>query len=154
MKYPVEIPGFEGQTVEVESGGLFSRAKLFINGRQVPKGPKRREMLLTDSYGSKVIASWRNNFLDVPNLFIEGKLIRVVPPLKWYEWIWNGLPILLIFLGGAVGGALGAVAVAINISIFRSQQDAILKYSITGVVSFVAVVLYLILGATIQSMLQ
>ena len=154
MKYPVEIPGFEGQTVEVESGGLFSGAKLFINGRQVPKGPKRREMLLTDSYGSKVIATWRNNFLDVPNLFIEGKLIRVVAPLKWYEWIWNGLPVALIFIGGALGGLLGALAVSINMSIFRSQQDGILKYSITGVVSFIAFVLYLILGATIQSMLR
>lgn len=154
MKYPVQIPGFEGQTVEVQSGGLFSGAKLFINGKQVDKGPGRGEMMLTDSYGSKLIATWRNNFLDVPNLFMEGKVIRVVEPLKWYEWMWNGLPVALVFVGGALGGALGFLAVSININAFRSQQDGILKYSITGVVSFMAIVLYLILGITIRSMLQ
>jgi len=154
MKYIVELPGFEGQTVEVQGGGLFSTAKLFINGKQVGKGPKRGEMLLTDSYGSKVIAAWRNNFLDVPNLFIEGKIIRVVEPLKWYEWLWNALPVALVFVGGALGGALGFLAGSINISVFRSQQDPILKYSITGVISFIAVVLYLILGITIRSMLS
>ena len=134
MKYPVEIPGFEGQTVDVQSGGLFSSAKLFVNGRQIGKGPKRREMRLTDSYGSKVI--------------------RVVEPLKWYEWIWNALPVTLVFIGGALGGALGFLAVAVNISVFRSQQDGILKYSITAVVSFLAVVLYLILGIVIRSLLH
>jgi hypothetical protein len=154
MKYTVQLPGFEGQTVEVQSGGLFSGAKLFVNGKQVGKGPKRGELLLTDSYGSKVIATWRNNFLDVPNLFMEGKIIRVVEPLKWYEWLWNGLPVALIFIGGALGGALGFLAVSINMSIFRSQHDPILKYSITGVVSFITVVVYLILGITIRSMLK
>jgi len=154
MKFPVQIPGFEGQNIKVQSGGLFSGTKLFVNGKQAGKGPKRGEMMLTDSYGSKVIATWRNNFLDVPNLFIEGKLIRVVEPLKWYEWIWNGLPVVLVFVGGALGGVLGALAVSINISVFRSQQDGILKYSITGVVSFIAVVLYLVLGIAIQSVLK
>ena len=110
--------------------------------------------MLTDSYGSKVIATWRNNFLDVPNLFMEGKVIRVVEPLKWYEWIWNALPVALVFVGGALGGALGFLAVSINISVFRSQQDGILKYSITGVVSFIAVFLYLVLGIAIQSVLK
>ena len=139
MKYVVQLPGFEGQTVEVQSGGFFSSAKLFVDGKEAAKGTKRGEMLLTDSYGSKVIATWRGNFLDVPNLFMEGKIIKVVEPLKWYQWLWNALPVALVVIGGALGGGLGFLAVSINMSIFRSQQDPILKYSITGVVSFIAV---------------
>ncbi len=154
MNYPVNLEGFEGQTIEVQPAGFFTTAKLLVNGMEARKGAKRGEMVLTRNDGREVAATWRPNFLDVPKLFVENKTINVVKPFAWYEWIWNGWPIILLFVGGLLGGLFGGLALAINLSIFRTQQSTPLKYAITGVVSFVALVAYLIIGIAVSLLIH
>ena len=146
MNYTVTLEGFEGQKVEVQPAGLFGSAKLFVNDLEARKGAKRGEMILTRNDGKEVVAAWRNNFLDVPKLIVENKVVNVAKPLAWYEWVWNGWPIALLFGGGALGGFFGALAIVINLNVFRSQQNTLLKYVITGAISLTAVIAYLIIG--------
>ncbi len=93
MRYPVHLEGFEGQTLEVQPGGLFSGPKVFVNHQPAPKG-KGREVILRRNAGTGVAATLKPIFfgLDVPQLVVEGKTIRVVEPLKWYVWAWIALP--------------------------------------------------------------
>ncbi len=155
MTYPLNLEGFEGQTLEVKPSGFFGGPQLLVNGQPAPKGPKRGQMLLRRSDGREVIATWKPALLglDVPRLEVDGKQLTVVEPLKWYEWVWGGLPILLVFLGGALGAIAGFVAFGINTQVFRSTRNTALKFILTAVVSALAVVAYLILATLLLSAL-
>jgi hypothetical protein len=153
MNYPINIEGFEGQTLEMKPSGLWAGPQLLVNGQPAAKGPKRGQMLLRRNDGREVIATWKPQFmgLDVPRLDVDGKHVTVVEPLKWYAWVWSGLPILLIFVGGALGALAGIVAFGINTQIFRSSRNTGLKFILTAVVSLLAVAVYLALAALLMS---
>ena len=154
MQYKVEAEGFERQQLTVESAGMLSGAKLMINGSPAPKGKKRGEFLLTRDDGQEVVAKFGANFLDqVPPVIVDGKKINLVEPLKWYQWLWAGWPILLLFLGGAIGGVLGAIATTLNVRLFRSEMTTMAQYLVAAAISVTAVVLYLVIALLIQSVL-
>ena len=74
--------------------------------------------------GSEVTLKLKNVFFDpVPQIVAnEDQVIKVTEPLKWYQWVWSGLPILLVFAGGAIGALFGIIASSISIRVFRSQM--------------------------------
>jgi hypothetical protein len=154
MSYPVKLPGFEDREIVVEPAGFFSGPKLLVDGQPAPKGRGRGEMLVRRSDGKDVVFSFRSNFLDVPALMIDGKPLNLVEPLKWYEWVWNGLPLVLIVTGGALGGAIGVIAMSFNIKIFRSSQSAVLKYAVTAAVGAAAFVVYRVLALILAMLIQ
>ena len=145
MSYIAKIEGFEYQNIEAKVS-FWSGPKLLVNGEPASKGSKRGEMVLQRNDGRQVTASWKPQFLglDVPQLLIEGKAINLVEPLKWYQWVWGGWPVLLLFAGGALGAMAGMLAVAINAKVFRAEMSEVLKYLVSGVVSVLAVVAYFI----------
>lgn len=152
MNYPINIEGFEGQTLEMKPSGLWAGPQLLVNGQPAAKGAKRGQMLLRRNDGREVIATWKPQFmgLDVPQLVVDGKPVKVVEPLKWYVWVWSGLPILLVFIGGALGALTGIVAFGINTQIFRSSRTTGLKFILTAVVSLLAIAVYLALAALLM----
>ena len=103
-------------------------------------------MVLQRNDGKQVVAIWKPQFLglDVPQLIVDGKKVSLVEPLKWYQWLWGGLPVILIFIGGMLGAFSGIIGFIINAKIFRSAMSDILKYVVSGVVSVLAVVTYFI----------
>ncbi len=145
MNYKVNIDGFEGQDIEVRTG-FWSGPKLFINGQLAPKGNNRGEMVLRSDDGRQVVARWKSRFMgfDVSQLVVDGKVINFAEPLKWYQWIWGGLPIALVFVGGALGAIAGIVGFTINAKVFRSGMNSVLKYVVSGIVSVLAVVAYFV----------
>ncbi len=153
MSYIANLEGFEGQKIEVKVS-FWTGPKLYINGVLAPKGLRRGEMVLQRNDGRPVYAAWRPQFLglDVPQLVVDGKVISLAPPLKWYQWVWSALPVLLVFWGGLMGGIFGIIAFSINTSIFRSTRSDAYKYILAGVVSILATLIYLVL-ATIISIL-
>ena len=154
MSYTAKIEGFESQNVEAQVS-FWSAPKLLVNGAIAQKGSKRGQMLLQRDDGKQVIASWKPQFLglDVPQLIVDGKTINLAAPLKWYQWIWGGWPVLLLAIGGALGAITGVIAVAINTKIFRAEMNKALKYIVSGAVSFLAVVAYFV-AAIIFSLLM
>ena len=145
MIYKVNIDGFEGQDIEVKTS-FWSGPKLFINGQLAPKGSKRGEMLLRSDDGRQAVAKWKPQFmgLDVPQLVVDGKVISLAEPLKWYQWVWSGLPIALVWVGGALGAIAGLIGFAINATVFRAEMNSVLKYVVSGVVSILAAIAYFI----------
>ena len=145
MSYTANIEGFENQNIEAKVS-FWSGPKLLVNGELASKGSKRGEMVLQRNDGRQVTASWKPQFLglDVPQLLVDGKAINLVEPLKWYQWVWGGWPVLLLFVGGALGAVAGMIAVAINAKVFRAEMSEVLKYLVSGIVSVLAVVAYFI----------
>ena len=86
MRYQTNIEGFEGQNKQVNLR-FWSGPQLLVNGETAQKGDKRGEMLLQRNDGKQVTAAWKPQFLglDIPQLAVDGKTIRFVEPLKWYQ---------------------------------------------------------------------
>ena len=153
MQYPVQIEGFEDQSIEVKAPSLLSGPKLLVDGQPAPKGPKRNQMLLRQSDGTEKVASWQPRFggMDVPDLVVDGQTITVVDSLKWYDWIWCALPMALIFVGGLIGAFVGFAGFFINSKLFRSSLNGAAKYLAGGAVSLAAVITYVILALMVTS---
>jgi len=154
MKYPVALPGFEGQKIVVDPPGFFSGPKLLVNGRPAPQGKGRGEMIVRRNDGKDVVCSFRHNFLDVPSLMVDGKPLDLVEPLKWHEWAWNGLPVFLVFMGGALGAAIGLLAVTFNLRLFRSARRPALKYIFTAMIGIGAFLFYFIAATLFRALLR
>jgi hypothetical protein len=153
--YPVTIPGFENQKIEAKVPYIFTGHKLLVNGQPAPKGNKSGEMLLRRDDGTEVVATWHLRFLglDVPNLIVDGKEIQVLEPLKWYEFTWISLPVLLVFFGGGLGILCGLAGFILNAHIFRSSISRYLKYVLTTVVTILSVVVWYLLRMVLGAIL-
>jgi hypothetical protein len=155
VNYSIQIDGFEGQTIEVQSPSIFSGPKLFVNGQPASKGPKRNQMVLRRNDGKEIIATWKLRILglDMPQLIADGKIINVVAPLEWYELVWCGISILLVFSGGLIGGAIGGMSLSVNTQIFRSSMSTVAKYFAAAGVSIMAVIVYFIVVTIFRIMI-
>lgn len=155
MSYTVNIEGFEGQKIGVNVG-FWTGPKLLVNGELAPKGSKRGEMLLQRNDGNQVIAKWKPQVLglDVPQLVADGKTIQLVEPLKWYQLIWGGWPILMIFMGGALGAIVGVIGFLINTRIFRANLNGLVKYLATGIISVLSVIAYFVTALIFSSLIR
>ncbi|MFO7583722.1 MAG: hypothetical protein R6W69_03250 [Anaerolineales bacterium] len=151
MRYPVHLEDFDGQNIEVDVN-FWSGSKLLVNGEPAPKGEKRGEFALQRNDGKQAVATWKPQALgfDVPQLVIDGKPVSLVEPLKWYQWVWGGIPVLLVFVGGFLGAIFGILAFMLNAKVFRADVSAIMKYVITAVISFVAVFAYFVIAVIVQ----
>jgi hypothetical protein len=155
MQHMLNLPGFEGRQIAIEEAGWFSGAKLLLDGQPAAKGAKRGEYLLRRNDGRDALARLKIIFLDpVPVLLLEGQTIRVAEPLQWYQWVWCGLPILLVAAGGCIGGLFGGLAIGVNVRIFRMKMNPALQFLLTGAVSGVALVIVLVLAVILALALK
>jgi hypothetical protein len=148
MRYTLSIPGFENRELMLETGGFWSGPKLMIDGAPAPKGPKRGQFSLRRNDGTEAIAQLRVKFfLDpLPQVELDGQSFLAAEPLKWYEWLWAGLPFAMIIIGGALGGGIGGLMMAINGRVFRSNLKTPAKYLLTGSISAGAFIAYFLLA--------
>lgn len=151
MRIEVRHPAFKRQHLSVETASsVFSSPKLLLNGVAVKK--ERGRYPVTSDFGGEKLIQMRYNLVDpVPTLKIDEQTVNLLEPLQWYEYAWSGLPILLVFAGGLLGGLVGGVATIANGRIFRSERGQIVKYGLAGLITVSAVVLFFVLAITLRS---
>jgi hypothetical protein len=146
---PIEIPGYEGQQISFEPPAGFKAAKLFVNGQPAQAAPKKGQYLLRRNDGKQETAFFKGAFPDpMPTLIVGEQTIKLAPPLSIPQWIWAGIPMILL-MGGCIGGLMGAIAVTTNVSILRSDQKPLVKYVTTGLISLVAICFFVFLAMII-----
>jgi hypothetical protein len=151
MRIPVTLEGFEDRDLQVETAGFLRGSRILLEGQLPPKGPRRNTYVLRRSDGFKVVAELRESVFDpVPRLLVDGQPVKLAEPLSAFQFIWSGLPLLLIFIGGAVGGAIGAMAFWTNTRLFRSGFSASEKYILAAMISAFSVVVYLICATLLR----
>jgi hypothetical protein len=150
MRIEIQHPAFRSQHLSVETASsLFGGPKLLLNGAVV-KRRQRRYPVTMDS-GAETLIQMKFNLIDpVPTLKIDEETIKLVESLRWYEYAWGGLPILLVYAGGALGGLVGGVATIANGRIFRSDRTTVAKYGLAGVVTVSAVVTFFVLAIALR----
>jgi len=138
----------EDQNVALRVAGTFTGPKLMLNGQPVAK--QKGVFHLRSNTGSAMAVKFKGRFLDpIPNLLVGGQTIQVVPALEWYQYIWMGIPIVLIFVGGAIGGLCGGLAAGMSSRVFRSNFSEGMKYALTGLISLGAFLTYFVVAGTV-----
>ena len=149
MQLVIEHPGFKSQRLAVETAGWFSGPKLLVNGSVVEKR-KGRYAVPSDS-GVEVSVELKYNFLDpIPKVKIGDEPLELAPPLQWYEYAWIGIPVLLIFMGGAIGGFVGALGVCTSCRVFRGNHTVPAKYGLSALITMGALIAYVVLATLFQ----
>jgi uncharacterized Zn-binding protein involved in type VI secretion len=147
-EYPVDLPELPGRGVVVRPAGAFSPPQLLVDGMPVARERGGRYPV-PDGGGTVVIRVKAVPFDTLPALDVNGRVVRLAPPLRWYEYVWAGLPFLLLLVGGALGGGIGGAAAYANVSIFRGARGAAAKYLLTGLISLGALVAYAVVGSAL-----
>jgi hypothetical protein len=153
MDIPVSLPGMEGQNVALRTAGMLAGPKLMVNGQPVPK--QNGSFNLRSNAGSTLAVKLKGRLLDpIPNLLVGGQTIQLVPALQWYQYLWMSIPIVLVFMGGAIGGFCGGLAATVSSRIFRSDLNEGTKYAVTGLISLSAFFVYFIVAGTIVAAIR
>ena len=124
-------------------------AKLLQKGE--PVEGKRGKFEVRDDQGQLHTVKLTSIFIDpIPKVSIDEEDIGIVEPIAWYEYTWAGLPIVLVFIGGALGAVCGMMAMYSNTRIFRSDRGAVTKYFLSGAISFGYTLLFIVLATVVQ----
>src|SRR5690606_1299916 len=109
---------------------------------------RRRHTRFSRDWSSDVCSSDlypKSSFPDlIPSLEINGIKHTIVEKLPWPQYALALLPMILIFIGGGLGGAIGAVSTIYNLQIFRTKDSDIIKYLNVVAVSILAYIAYLV----------
>jgi hypothetical protein len=152
MQIDVQHPAFKSQHLSVEAASGFSGPQLLLNG-EVVKRRKGLYPVVSDS-GTETLVKMKYNLVDpIPTLIIDGQPVKLAQPLQWYVYGWSGLPLLLLFIGGALGGLVGGYATVVNGRIFRSDRGPTAKYGLSGAVTVLAVVIFFALAVVFRLMI-
>ncbi len=150
-RIPIELDRFKGRKLSLQPASFWSGPKIFENA--TPLKRQKGKYLIRDNSGKEAVVKLKYNLIDsIPRLVVDGETIDLVPPLKWYEMAWIGLPVLLIFAGGAIGAVFGFLATSCSGKIFRSNNNVFAKYLLTGLLSAAAVFAYVLAAGIIYGM--
>ncbi|WP_110931719.1 hypothetical protein [Paenibacillus bouchesdurhonensis] len=155
MRYMIYPTGFANQTLEVITSGFGGKARLFVNNQEVT-AKKKQPMILRRDDGQDIEATWKRDLfgIDVPNLIVDGSVIEVTKPLPVIAKLWCFLPLIFIFIGGAIGALIGILTAAANVSVFRLSTNIMIRIILTLLISLTGTGLLLFLASTLSALLQ
>ena len=149
MDIEISHSGFIGRGLILRQAGFFSGPKLFIDASEIKK--QKGIYNLKDNAGNSVELKIKSNGIDpIPQLFINGEKLEIARPLFWYEYLWMGLPIVLVFAGGGLGALFGMIAIYSSARIFRSDRNLISKYVLSALISIGTGLVFFILAGIIH----
>jgi hypothetical protein len=149
MEYSVRHPLFERRQLAVRTAGLFRGAVLLLDGQ--PMRARLGRYVVENDAGVDTTVRVDANFIDpIPVVKIGTEVVRLAPAFSGYEYAWIGIPVLRVFVGGALGGGIGIAAAYSNSRIFRSDRGTGTKYLLTGLTTVAALVAFLVLATVIQ----
>ena len=152
MRIAIRHPAFKSQHLSVATASLLGGPKLLLNGVVVKK-QKGRYPVSADS-GAQHLVQMNYNLVDpVPKIKIGEEVIELAAPLQWYEYTWIGVPMLLVFAGGALGGLVGAGATVVNGRIFRGDRNSVAKYALATLVTVSGVAIFFVLAIAFRLMI-
>ncbi|MFA9189010.1 hypothetical protein AAGV33_11735 [Flavobacterium sp. FBOR7N2.3] len=137
MKHKFQLLDFPNSNFEIETSIWTGKSKLLKDNVQVEQSKEKgRPFLIPNGTSDLIKAFPKQSFPDfIPTLEINGVKNQIVEKLKWFQYVLGGLPIILLFAGGAIGGAIGVVGAITNFNIFREEGSEASKYlKVTGVV--------------------
>ncbi|WP_080057586.1 hypothetical protein [Spirosoma aerolatum] len=153
MKHVFHLPQFPNSTFEIETSIWTGKSKLIMDNEILEKIDEKGKPFLIPTHDAGFVKAFpKSSFPDaISVLEINGENIQILERLEWYQYVIGGLPILLLFVGGAIGGGIGAVGAVTNFSIFRQEGSDISKYlKVIGVIVGSYLLYLLVAGLSVQ----
>jgi tetratricopeptide (TPR) repeat protein len=143
MVVPLFLAGFEERNLAVLGNGVFSGPRLVVDGDV--REPNAGQYTLLDNGRKPVVIRLRRRFLDpIPEVEVRGNLLQIIPPFHWYEHFWMSLTGFLAYFNIILGMLVALGAYTVNTRVFRSYTAGWLKYLASGIVSGLAVFVFVV----------
>jgi hypothetical protein len=150
MRFAIHHPAFKSQRLSVQTALGLGGPKLLLND-EIVKRQYGTYPMLSDS-GSQFLAQMDVNWVDtIPVVKIGGKSISVAKPLRWFEYAWICVPLLLVFVGGMLGLIVGWGSAIFSTRIFRSDRSARTKYVLAAACSLMGVAVFFAVTAVMKA---
>ena len=145
MELQIKHDKINSFNVILRTAGIFSGPKLIVDGNII-EGKKNKYELVNGT-----MIELKHKFADpIPDVLIDNTKVEIAPRIKGVEYFWAAMPIALLFIGGALGGLLGALATYLNFHIFRNTKNIVRKYIFTFLVTISTVLLFMVLAGLLQ----
>lgn len=153
MMIAIEHPEYVSRRLKVETAGWWHGPRLYQRGVPVPA--RRGLHLVTTDSGETAPVRLRWNFIDpVPRVRLGQRTLRLARPLRWFEYLWLGLPLILVLSDGVVGGLIGACTLHCNGLLYRQQTVPWRRYLVTGACSAGAIAIGSFLSLLLRTLLH
>lgn len=136
---PIDDPAFKGMNVAYEPGKLFGNEYIVVDGEKHPF--KNGKCTVKNKKGKDVDVRIKLKGI-IPKIVIEGRLHDAGDEIEIHEYLWTMLPILITFIGGALGFIIGFSACIINTNVFRRFRHTKMKYLYTLGITLFALGIY------------
>ncbi|MBC8102725.1 MAG: hypothetical protein H7Z41_09080, partial [Cytophagales bacterium] len=141
---PFELPELPSCRLAIQTGGIFSDPTLLVDGRPLSAAKDGTFTILGED-ASPVSVRLIGRGLDiVPDVRVGDRTVTLLPPLRWFDYAWCLLPVLLLLAGfrGPLSGAAGAFVTYLNLRLFRTIPSPFLHYAVTAVVTLAGLAAY------------
>jgi hypothetical protein len=141
MDFPFTLPGYPNFPLVFRLGIVKSPAILY-NNKPLPR--QGRNFILPLSNGIELelkLKYFKDLDVILPRIEFQNQLIRLAPPLPAYQYIFFLLPLVLVFVGGAIGGSLGAAAAYYNMYNLHDPKDSTMVKNILASLTIIAAVI-------------
>jgi hypothetical protein len=132
---------------------MSGKIKVILNGHEVPqqKDKKDKPFILhyPDGTTKDLIVKKDSMWGLFPKAIIDRQTFELGKNLKWYEYIVGGIPMLLLFPGGAVGVILGIYATYYNYGVLRSNISKGKKATLTFASTSLSFMLWVAIGVIV-----
>lgn len=153
MELQVIHPGFKRQRLSVRTADPAMGPALLLNGTVILHTPS--ECTLIDDFGEVVSVQFSPELMGhLPTLKLDGESIALIHSLTWDEYVWSSLPLLLVFVGSALGAVIGYFGVLINIKIMRTGRSALVRYGLTSVTNLFSLLVLLLVALTLEPLID
>ncbi len=138
LDFNLNIPGLEDKNLLIR-GSYWKGPQLIVDGTLIKPAKKKqfnriRIYNFEDVRGTAKEIIIKTAFLDaIPAVYVDGNRIEFERQLSWYEYVWIGIPVILLFEGGALGMIIGGIATFENSILFRKIRNVFLRYFITAI---------------------
>ncbi|MNM81619.1 hypothetical protein D3C81_936300 [compost metagenome] len=132
--------------------GLGGKFNVFWNGMKIQKTDGKYPVNMNNE--SKSLDISRHKITGAPIVLLNGQEIEIANKLKAYQWVISMLPLLLILIGGALGGLLGALGFSVNVLLFRSKLPTAVKIILSILVLGLTVIVHFIVAWLIYYAIQ
>lgn len=152
MEWHFALPGSSTASCRLEKSFWLGQLRLWCQGREVPRSKEKgKPFLIAGPDGTGVRVHVKGNGWDyLPRIEVDGCQIPLGRPLSTLEYVLGGIPLVLIFLGGAIGGATGAVGTMYNYRVLREASSAPMKVFGILAITGLSLLTYLVLAAAFQ----
>ena len=155
LKYKFTIDNFPNTTFELESSVWNGRSYLYMDGKLLKQSTEKGLPFLIPAKTGNIKGYPKSSFPDfAPSIVIDGQKHLVASKLEWYQFTLAALPVLLVFFGGAMGGALGIAATIFNFQAFRSESNKNTQYARVIVTNIAAYVIFLVVANLVMKQMN